>query len=225
MTLPTYYNTGSAAVSAGGLTVTGTGTGWGTDSFDQPVIAAGDFFMDPAQPEIPPQRIASVTDATHLVLARPWPGANVAGLYEVQFVGDIVRSTAQTRRMLEGLTYGLLFEWIIALSHEDGVISGQTGVIKVPIPRNIQVQGISAYLNDPSDSGNVVLDLNLDDASVLSTKLTINQGEHSSEAVGTTPYVLTEDEWDKGQVLSVDFDTAGSNAAGIKLTIIGQRRN
>lgn len=225
MTLPTYYNTGTAAVNAGGLTVTGTGTGWGTDSFDQPVIAPGDFFMDPAQPQIPPQRIALVTDATHLVLARPWPGANVAGAYEVQFVGDIVRSTAQTRRMLEGLTYGLLFEWIIALSHEDGVISNQAGVITVPIPRNIKVAEISAYLNDASTSGNVVLDLNLDGVSVLSTKLTINQGEHSSEAVGTTPYVLTEDEWDKGQVLSVDFDTAGSNAAGIKLTIIGQRRN
>lgn len=225
MTLPTYYATGTASVNNGATTVTGTGTGWGTDSFGTPVIAAGDFFMDPAQPEIPPQRIASVTDATHLALARPWPGANVSGAYEVQFVGDIVRSTAQTRRMLEGLTYGLLFEWIIALSHEDGVISGQTGVITVPIPRDIRVQGVSAYLNDPSTSGNVVMDLNLDGASVLSTKLTINQGEHSSEAAGTTPYVLTEDDWDKGRVLSVDFDTAGSNAAGAKLTIIGQRRN
>jgi hypothetical protein len=103
MTLPTYYNTGAAAVNAGATAVTGTGTGWGADSFGTPVIAAGDFFMDPAQPEVPPQRIASVTDATHLVLARPWPGANVSGPYEVQFVGDIVRSTAQTRRYLERL--------------------------------------------------------------------------------------------------------------------------
>lgn len=103
MTLPTYYATGSASVNTGATTVTGTGTGWGTDSFGTPVIAAGDFFMDPAQPEIPPQRIASVTDATHLLLARPWPGVNVSGPYEVQFVGDIVRSTAQTRRYLERL--------------------------------------------------------------------------------------------------------------------------
>ncbi len=103
MTLPTYYATGTASVNNGATAVTGTGTGWGTDSFGTPVIEAGDFFMDPAQPEIPPQRIASVTDATHMVLARPWPGANVSGAYEVQFVGDIVRSTAQTRRVLSAL--------------------------------------------------------------------------------------------------------------------------
>jgi hypothetical protein len=103
MTLPTYYATGTASVNNGATTVTGTGTGWAADSFGTPVIEAGDFFMDPAQPEIPPQRIASVTDATHLVLARPWPGVNVSGPYEVQFVGDIVRSTAQTRRYLERL--------------------------------------------------------------------------------------------------------------------------
>ncbi|RYE43601.1 MAG: hypothetical protein EOP24_27640 [Hyphomicrobiales bacterium] len=225
MTLPTYYNTGSAAVSAGGLTVTGTGTGWGTDSFDQPVIAAGDFFMDPAQPEIPPQRIASVTDATHLVLARPWPGANVAGPYEVQFVGDIVRSTAQTRRMLEGLTYGLLFEWIIALSHEDGQIAEQVGVITVPIPRDIEVFELSMWLNEPSNSGDVATDIMLDGISILSPKLFVKQGQHSSDAPGTTAYGLSSSQWNKGQVMRIDFLTPGSNAAGAKLTISGQRRN
>lgn len=97
MGLPTYYNTGTVSVAAGGTAVTGSGTGWGDD-----VLLKGDLLMDPAQPAIPPQRIASITDNTHLVLAFPWPGtAMVAAPYEIRFVGDIERSTAQTRRYLE----------------------------------------------------------------------------------------------------------------------------
>ncbi len=96
MTL-TYYATGTASVDNGDTTVTGSGTGWGGD-----VIMAGDLFMNPAQPEIPPQRIASVTDGTHLELAFPWPGESItADAYEVRFVGIIERSTAQSRRYLE----------------------------------------------------------------------------------------------------------------------------
>lgn len=222
MTLPTYYTNGSVSVANGATTVTGTGTGWGGDT-----IMAGDLFCDPAQPMVPPQRIASVaTNGLSLELAVGWPGTTMAAIpYEIRFVGIVERSTAQTRRMLEGLTYGLLFEWVISLSHEDGVISEQVGVITVPVPRDITVQGLTAYLNEPSDSGNVVIDLNLNGVSVMSTELTVNQGENSSEAAGTTPYVLVEDEWDTGQVLTIDFDTAGNNAAGAKLTIVGQRRN
>lgn len=99
MALLTFYSTGTVSVTNGSTTVTGSGTGWGGD-----VILPGDLFMDPAQPEIPPQRIAAVTDATHLELAVGWPGTDMsADPYEIRFVGDIVRSTAQSRRYLEML--------------------------------------------------------------------------------------------------------------------------
>lgn len=100
MTLPSFYTTGTVSVTNGATTVTGSATGWGGD-----VILAGDLFMDPAQPEIPPQRIAEVTDGTHLELAVGWPGTTMsADAYEVRFIGIIERSTAQSRRLLEQMS-------------------------------------------------------------------------------------------------------------------------
>ena len=95
----TYYDTGTVSVDNGGTAISGTDTGWGGG-----VIEAGDLFMIPAQPAIPPQRIASVTDDGAAVLAYPWPGTDVVdGAYEVRFVGYNERSIAQTRRYLAQL--------------------------------------------------------------------------------------------------------------------------
>lgn len=98
-----YYNTGTATVGAGGTTVTFAAAGLGSVEF--PTIQPGDLFTDPAQPEVPPQRIASLDYTDHTAeLWEPWPGsAMVAAPYEIRLIGDVVRSTAQTRRYLEML--------------------------------------------------------------------------------------------------------------------------
>lgn len=97
MTLPTFYNTGTVSVTSGGTSITGVGTAWGGD-----VILPGDLFMDPAQPEVPPQRIAAVSGNGSATLAHAWPGASMsADAYEIRFSGDVPRATAQTRRYLE----------------------------------------------------------------------------------------------------------------------------
>jgi hypothetical protein len=100
MPLPVIYTSGTVSVANGGTTVTGAGTLWGDDA-----IMAGDLFCDPAQPLVPPQRIASVTDDGELELAVGWPGTAMSDdAYEIRFVGIIERSTAQTRRLLEQLS-------------------------------------------------------------------------------------------------------------------------
>lgn len=100
MTLPVIYASGTVSVANGDTTVTGTNTLWGDDA-----VMAGDLFCDPAQPLVPPQRVASVTDDGELELWAPWPGTSmVDDAYEVRFVGIIERSTAQTRRLLEQLS-------------------------------------------------------------------------------------------------------------------------
>jgi hypothetical protein len=73
---------------------------------DFPTIQAGDLFCDPAQPLVPPQRIASVDyTAVTATLAVNWPGTTMtAAAYEVRYVGDAVRSTAQTREVLTELS-------------------------------------------------------------------------------------------------------------------------
>lgn len=103
MPLPTYYSAGSASVDHDGTLITFVATLLGTA--EAPNFLAGDLFCDPAQPAIPPQRIASIDyDASTATLAVGWPGTTMVGAaYEVRYVGDIVRSTSQTRLYLEML--------------------------------------------------------------------------------------------------------------------------
>jgi len=94
---PTGHDAGTVAVPGGSTAVTGTGTLWGGEA-----IVVGDLFCDLAQPLVPPQRVASVTDDGALELASPWPGADLAdAAYEIRYVGIIERSTAQSRKVLE----------------------------------------------------------------------------------------------------------------------------
>lgn len=101
MALITYYNTGTASVVAAATLVNFFSAGLGSADF--PTIMPGDLFSDPGQPEIPPQRIASVDYAAQTAtLWEGWPGATIAAApYEIRFAGDVIRSTAQTRRYLE----------------------------------------------------------------------------------------------------------------------------
>jgi hypothetical protein len=105
MTTPiTFYNVGTASVANGATTVTFSGALLGTSDF--PTINGGDLFLDPAQPLVPPQRIASVDwSAGTAELWTGWPGTSMSGdAYEVRYVGDYARSTAQTRQTLSQLS-------------------------------------------------------------------------------------------------------------------------
>lgn len=101
MPLPTYYATGTASVDAGATTIAFTGALLGTAEL--PTFEAGDLFLDPAQPLVPPQRLASVDyGAGSAELWVGWPGTSLdADPYEVRFTDFTGRSTAQTRRYLE----------------------------------------------------------------------------------------------------------------------------
>ncbi|WP_055048880.1 hypothetical protein [Devosia sp. A16] len=97
MPLPTIYNTGTASVANGATTLTIVGA-------VSNAIYAGDLFCDPAQPLVPPQRIASVTGGGVYELAVGWPGtAMTSDPYEVRITPDSVRVQERTREVLEAL--------------------------------------------------------------------------------------------------------------------------
>jgi hypothetical protein len=104
MPLPSTYSTGTASVANGATTITFSGAILGTAS--QPNIQAGDLFVDPAQPLVPAQRIDSVDyGALTAELWVAWPGTSMTSdPYEVRYTADPIRSTAQTRRLLEQLS-------------------------------------------------------------------------------------------------------------------------
>lgn len=101
--MQTHYSTGTASVANGDTTITFSGALLGTQQ--EPNFRPGDLFADPAQPLVPGQRLDSVDyGAGTAELWVGWPGTTMtADPYEVRFVGDNIRHTAQTRRFLEML--------------------------------------------------------------------------------------------------------------------------
>lgn len=76
-------------------------------------------------------------------------------------------------------------------------------------------------LFDASSSGAPAFDINKNGSTILSTKLTIDPTETTSRTA-TTPYVATSDVASAGDRFTFDIDTAGTDAKGPLITIVGK---
>lgn len=108
----------------------------------------------------------------------------------------------------------------VALSTEGGALATGDAIVTFRAARAMTITAVRASLGTASSSGDVTFDLNVNGASILSTKVTIDESEKTSvtaatPAVISTPAVADDDEF------TVDIDGAGTGAAGAKLTIIG----
>lgn len=83
-----------------------------------------------------------------------------------------------------------------------------------------------ASLTTASSSGLPLIDINDDGVSLFSTRISIDANELTSETA-TTPAVLTSSPLTiaAGSVMTVDIDTAGTGATGLKILLRGTRRN
>lgn len=92
-------------------------------------------------------------------------------------------------------------------------------------PHSFTLLAVRASVLTVSSSGAITVDINKNGVTMLSTKITIDEGEKSSEAAATPPVidatagvadVADDDE------LTVDIDGAGTDAAGLIVTLIGE---
>lgn len=94
--MTTYYSTGTASVSNGGTTVTGSGTAWAS------VVQAGDLFLVPAQGLV--AMITAVASNTSITIDA-WPGTTISGAaYKIVFASDAIRQSERARQLLEQLS-------------------------------------------------------------------------------------------------------------------------
>src|SRR3546814_18818128 len=75
-------------------------------------------------------------------------------------------------------------------------------------------------LTTASSSGAVTVDINEAGSTILSTKLTIDQGEKTS-TTAATPAVISDASLGDDAEITIDVDGAGTDAAGLKVTLIG----
>ena len=113
---------------------------------------------------------------------------------------------------------------IVSLGDEDTAIEVGTGIVTFRIPFSLTLEEIKASSNTAPTGANLIIDINQDGTSILSTKLSIDAGEKTS-STATTPAVISTSALVEDSEISFDFDQVGSSVAGagIKVYLMGTR--
>lgn len=112
----------------------------------------------------------------------------------------------------------ILREYVIALSDEGSTISTGTAKVTWRAPHALTIKAVRASLTDASSSGVVTFDINEAGSSILSTKLTIDEGEKTSTTAATAA-VISDTSIANDAEITIDIDGAGTGAKGAKVTI------
>ena len=108
-----------------------------------------------------------------------------------------------------------------AASDESTALTTGTAKIVLRMPHALTLTEVRASLGTASSSGAVTVDINKNGSSILSTKLTVDQGEKTSTTAATPAVISTASLGDDDEI-TVDIDGAGSGAAGLKIALIGR---
>ena len=112
---------------------------------------------------------------------------------------------------------------IVAISGETTALTVATALTTFRMPFDFQLSDIKASLTTAGGtSGTTTLDINADGSTILSTKLTIDDGDLTSVGA-TTKYVISTNTLSANSKITVDCDaiTGAGTEAGGKITLIG----
>lgn len=143
------------------------------------------------------------------------PGSGIGGQLAVTIVVDDGNSFLDT-------TYRPVEAIGLALSDESTAITTGTAKITFRMPYAFNVTEVRANLNTASSSGAVQVDINEGGTSILSTKLTIDASERTSESAAAAPVISDATLADDAEI-TIDIDNAGTGAKGLKVWLIGNR--
>lgn len=110
----------------------------------------------------------------------------------------------------------------IAVSDETTAITTGTAKVTFRMPHAMTLTDVRGSLSTASSSGNPAIDVNEGGASIFSTTLTIDSGEKTS-ATAVTPAVISDPSLADDAEMTIDIDTAGTGAKGLKIYLIGTR--
>ena len=113
----------------------------------------------------------------------------------------------------------------IAVTDEVTTIEGAVPAITFRIPDDFTLVSVFASLTEESSSGAVQIDINLTGTgSIFSTPITIDATEKTS-LTAVTPPVLTTTVFSQDDEITIDIDSAGTGAKGVKVYLLGVYSN
>ena len=113
------------------------------------------------------------------------------------------------------------YDIIISCSDEETALTSGTNKATFRIPRAFTLSNVKASLTTAQTTGSIfTVDINLNGTSILSTKITINNGQTTSNTAN--PPVITTLSMPDDGVITIDIDQIGNGTAtGLKVCLIG----
>lgn len=111
---------------------------------------------------------------------------------------------------------------IIAVGDETTAITTGTAKVTFRMPYAFTLVGLPRASLTTAGSSLTTVDINEAGTTILSTKLTLDSSEKTS-TTAATPAVVSDSSLADDAEITIDIDGAGTNAAGLKVTLIGRR--
>ena len=110
---------------------------------------------------------------------------------------------------------------IVAVGDETTTLTTGTGKVTFRMPYAFTLTGIRASVKTAQASGSILtVDVNEEGTSILSTKLTIDNGEKSSTTAATAA-VMSDTSLADDAEITIDIDQVGTGGVGLKVALIG----
>lgn len=113
--------------------------------------------------------------------------------------------------------------FVVALGDETTEITAGTGKVTFRMPYAATLTDVRGMIVDGPGSGSeIIIDVNMEGASILSTKLHIDPIAQTSVG-SSTPVVISNANLTDDAKMTIDIDDPGDSAVGVKITFYWQR--
>jgi len=114
--------------------------------------------------------------------------------------------------------------FVVACSDETSDLTTGDDKAQIRLPFQFELTSISANVNTAPTGSTISIQVQEDGSDILSTPITIDVSETTSESAATPP-VISDSTLAANSIISIDLDIIGSSTAGtgLKINLIGYR--
>jgi len=165
-----------------------------------------------------PQGPTGATGATGPAGADGADGADGVGVEAGGTTGQVLAKASNTDYDTEWLSLTTADIYVIACSDETTALTTGTGKVTFRMPTAGTLTAVKATLTTAPAGSALIVDINEGGTSVLSTKLSVDDGEKTS-ATAATPAVISDSALANDAEITIDIDQVGSGTAGAGLKV------
>ena len=153
-----------------------------------------------------------------------YPGGVFEDTNEMEMSVDISGTFASRKISWTDILASIPVNIQVAVSDETTDLVVGTSTLTFRMPHAMTLTDVRASVTTAPTGSVITVDINQTASTILSTKLTIDATEFTSESAATAPVISTSALTDDAEI-TIDIDTIGSTIAGtgLKVTLIGTR--